>query len=376
MVIKLNGIFRETKKAIYRSPLLEPLADIYSKYYLRYKFNACKIKHKLNILTPELNVFWLSTYNCNFRCKHCEASAGEKKVSELTTEEICGVITELSEMGVKKIYVGGGEPLVRKDVFEVIQHINDVGMEYGLTSNGYLVNRYKEKFVNMKPFLYFTSIDGLEATNDEIREKKGAFRETLQALEFFKSIGVGFRSVNTVVLPDNIEELPELKKVIMNSAANFWRFAIPIPVGRAKDNEKMSLTKQQIKYLFDFVEDTRKEFDVEITEDAGYLGCRAMKLRQRPFFCGAGFTRCSIMPDGEVFGCQISYDNKYSEGNIRNKSFKEMWQNGFSRFRNPQLDKDLDKECLNCKHLSSCRGGCHGMRLGNRHCYKEIWEEK
>lgn len=372
----MASLFHTTKKAIYRSPLVDPLWDIYSKYYLRYKFLSCKLKHRLNILTPDLTVFFLSTYKCNFRCKHCEANAGEKVVDELTTDEICNLITELGEMKVKRVFIGGGEPLVRKDVFEIIRHVIDTGMEYGITSNGYLVNRFKKEFTDMKPFLFFTSIDGLETTNDEIRGKKGAFKETLHALEFFKSIGVGFRSVNTVVLPDNIEELPELKKVIMNSGANFWRFAMPIPVGRAKDNEKMHLTNDQIKYLFDFVEETNKDFDVEITEDAGYLGCLSMKLRQRPFFCGAGFTRVSIMPDGDVFGCQISYDNKFSEGNIRNKSFKEMWQNGFLRFRDPQFDKELDKECLDCEHFNSCHGGCYGMRLGGKHCYKEIWGKK
>ncbi len=372
----MSHLFHNAKRVIYRSPLLDPLWNIYSKHYLRYKFLSCKIKHKLNLLTPDLTVYFLSTYKCNFHCKHCEANAGEKIVNELTTDEICNLITELGKMGVKRVFIGGGEPLVRKDVFEIIRHVIDTGMEYGITSNGYLVNRFKKEFTDMKPFLFFTSIDGLETTNDEIRGKKGAFKETLRALEFFKSIGVGFRSVNTVVLPDNIGELPELKKVIMNSAANFWRFAIPIPVGRAKDNEKMHLTNEHIKYLFDFVEETNKEFDVEITEDAGYLGCLSMKLRQRPFFCGAGFTRVSIMPDGEVFGCQISYDNRFSEGNIRNKSFKEMWQKGFSRFRNPQFDKELDKECIDCEHFDSCRGGCYGMRLGNKHCYKEVWEKK
>jgi radical SAM protein with 4Fe4S-binding SPASM domain len=221
--------------------------------------------------------------------------------------------------------------------------------------------------------MYFTSIDGLEKTNDEIRRKPGAFKRCFQALEFFKSIDVNPRIINTVVLPDNIEQLPELRKIIINSAATIWRLAIPNSVGRAKNNEKMSLNDDQVKYLFDFVEETRKEFVVEISEDAGYLGCLSMKLRSVPFFCEAGLTRCSIMPDGEVYGCQIAYDNGISEGNVRDKSFKEIWETGFSRFRDPQLDKE---ECHICEHLDSCRGGCWGMRLVDKHCYKRIWDAK
>jgi len=363
----MKNVLHNAKNVIYRSGML----NVYSEYYLRCKLLSCKLKQRFNILVPG-TVLWLSTYNCNFYCKHCEANAGDTHVPELSTKEICDVITELGKMNVKMFSITGGEPLVRKDIFQVIQHVIDSGMEYGIASNGYLVTKFEEEFRKMRPYDYFTSIDGLERTNDEIRGVKGAFRRNLEALEFFKSIGVKHRLVNTVVLPNNIEQLPELKKVIMNSATTFWRLSVPIPVGRAKDNDKMSLNNEQLKYLFDFVIDTSKEFDIELSDEAGYLGCQSLKLRSRPFFCGAGLTKCYIMPDGEVLGCSIFYDNEFSEGNIRNKSFKEIWQTGFSRFRNPQC---ADEKCMSCKHIKSCQGGCWGMRSGNKHCYKDIWEK-
>ncbi len=359
----------KTKRMIYESYVF----NIYSRYYLRYKFLSFKLKHKLNMSTSDLTVHLLLTYNCNFHCKHCEANAGDKIISELSTDEICNLVTELSKMKIKKIYLTGGEPLVRKDVFKIIRHILDEGMEYSIGSNGYFVTEFQEEFRNMKPSSYFASIDGLEQTSDNFRGKIGAFRKSLQALEFFKSIGVKDMVVNTVVIPENIEQLPELKKIIMNSAANYWRFSIPIYVGRAKNNKEIFLNDEQVRHLFDFVEETNKEFPTEISEDAGYLGCLDMKIRSRPFFCGAGLTRVSIMPDGEVLGCQLAYDNRFSEGNIRNKSFKEIWQTGFSRFRDPQLEK---KECITCKYVDSCRGGCWGVRLLDGHCYKRIWEKK
>jgi radical SAM protein with 4Fe4S-binding SPASM domain len=357
------------KNSIFRSPIYE----MYSKNYLRLKLMSCKIENKFNIVPQDMEVHWISTYDCNFRCKHCEASAGEKHVSELSTDEICSLITELSDMNIKKICIGGGECLLRKDIFVVIEHILKMGMEYEIESNSYLIPNFKKEFENMRPHTYFTSIDGLEKTNDEIR-KIGSFKKTLQALDFFKSIGVKTRIVNTIVIPDNIGQLVELREIIMNSSATFWRFAIPINSGRAKDDEKLSLNNEQIKYLFNFIEESRKKFAVGISEDAGYLGNSSMKLRSAPFFCGAGLTRCTVLPDGEVLGCQLDYDNKYSEGNIRNKSFKEIWKTGFSRFRDPKLEQE--EECLQCKHYDSCHGGCPGMRIGNRHCYKDIWEKE
>lgn len=175
-----------------------------------------------------------------------------------------------------------------------------------------------------------------------------------------------------MVYPGNIEQLPKLKEKISASAVTKWRLALAIPVGRAIRSNDMFLNNAQISYLFDFIKNSRKELNVEICETEGCLGCLDLKLRSKPFFCGAGLTRCSIMPDGEVLGCQIAYDNKFSEGNIKHKSFKEIWQNGFSRFRNPKFDQ----ECLQCEYFHSCREGCWGMRLENRHCLKDIWDEK
>ncbi len=366
----IKKVSQDTEKEfIYKIPLLK---SFLLNYFATYKFLSCKFKRRFHILERELFVAWLATYNCNFHCRHCEASAGDMNVSELTTDEVFKLVTELSDMKIKSIFIGGGEPLIRKDLFIIIRHILDNGMQYGIASNGYLIDKFKEEFREMKPYMFFTSIDGLEETNDEIRGMRHAFRNSLQALKFFESIGVEQRVINTVVFPGNIMQLPELKKIILGSSATLWRFALAIPVGRAKDNEKMFLNNEQIKYLFEFIHNSKKEFNVEITEDAGYLGCLSLKLRSQPFFCGAGFTRCSVMPDGEVFGCQIAYDNRFSEGNIRNRSFKEIWEKGFSRFRNPQFDK----ECLNCVHFNSCRGGCWGMRFGNRNCLREVWDTK
>jgi radical SAM protein with 4Fe4S-binding SPASM domain len=362
--IPLHGV----KKIIFPFPVLK---RIYFNHYGSYRFRYLKIKKRLNLLKPR-EVQWLTTYRCNFKCTHCEASAGITKVHELTTAEAFRLIDELDEMGVQIIFLSGGELLVRKDIFLIIEYILNRGLMYNIASNGFLVDEFKEEFKRMKPTLYFTSIDGLEKTNDKIRGVDGAFRKCIDSVKFFESIGVIYRTINTVVLPDNIQELPDLKKIIRDSGATLWRLAIPIPVGRAKENPKMSLDVGQIKYLFDFIRSASEEMNIELSEDAGYIGCYEPELRGYPFFCEAGLTYCAIMPDGEVLGCQIAYDNSFSEGNIRTRPFREIWQNGFSRFRKPHIEPG----CLSCRYLKSCRSGCWGMRMGNKHCLKEVWDEQ
>ncbi len=351
-----------------RSPVLNRLyfdnyARVFSRYYT--------LSHRLGLLRPR-QVQWLTTYGCNFRCIHCEASAGTTRVRELTTEEAFRLVDELAEAGVRIILLSGGELLVRADIFLIIDHILRQGLTYSLASNGYLVSQFTEEFRRMKPALYFTSIDGLEETSDAIRGVSGAFRRCLDSVAFFRSLGVRHITINTVVLPQNIGELPALKKIIQESGATLWRLAIPIPVGRAKENPALSLNAGQVHELFEFIRSAKKEMPIEISEDAGYLGAYAQDLRASPFFCRAGLTQCAIMPDGEVMGCQIAYDNSLSEGTVRTRPFQEIWEQGFSRFRSPQHDVT----CRSCRHLEACRGGCWGMRLGNKHCQKEVWDEQ
>lgn len=348
---------------------------VFKKFYDRHhgtiKYLRLMARYQTGILRPSW-VQWLVTYACNFRCQHCEANAGTACATELTTGQICHAIDDIAKLGTKTIFFSGGESLLRNDLFEVARYVKTKGMRYDIATNCYLVEKNSSNFEQQPPHSAFTSIDGLEDSHDEFRGAKGSFKKVVSALSFFKKSGVKIITVNTFVYPGNLNQLDRLKPYIVNSGATNWRIAPAIPVGRAKDNSNMYLDTNGMKHLFEFIHTARSKFDVHITEDAGYLGCREKALRKDQFFCGAGFTRCSIMPDGEVLGCQIAYDNKYSEGNIKEKSFGEIWKKGFKRFRYP--DYSNHKECLSCSHFHACRGGCWGMRLGNRHCYKAAWE--
>lgn len=346
------------------------LKRYYARNYglIRHCFH--KLNQRLKLTGTPIYVHWLTTYDCNFTCKHCEANAGEKRVELLTTEQISGAVRDMGDLGVKTFIVTGGEPLLREDIFEIISLAQEQGIKnICLATNGYLVDRFKEQLTQAKLARAYISIDGVESTSDKFRGVKGAFYKAMEALDFFKKVGVKEREVNTIVHQENIEELEELKKNLLDSSATLWNLQIAVPVGRAKNLPYMHLSPHQVRYLFDFVNKTRQIFNTQIAEPAGYLGMRDNKLRSGSFFCGAGIETCSIMPDGEVLGCHVVYDNAYSEGNIKKKSLKSIWKEKSGRFRQPELDNS----CKECEYLHACRGGCWGMRLGEGHCLKEIW---
>ena len=114
-----------------------------------------------------------------------------------------------------------------------------------------------------------------------------------------------------------------------------------------------------------------REFDIELSEELGYLGCRDLPTRNTPFICPSGLSFCVIMPDGHVLPCQVVYDNAYSEGNVRDRSFADIWEHGFQRFRKVELEGD----CTSCRHRNACGGGCWA-RLANDSgsCLRGVWD--
>jgi radical SAM protein with 4Fe4S-binding SPASM domain len=110
---------------------------------------------------------------------------------------------------------------------------------------------------------------------------------------------------------------------------------------------------------------------IEFCESRAYLACFDGRSIGKPFFCGAGLTRCSIMPDGEVMGCHQIYDISFSEGNIREKPFSQIWKEGFIRFRRDEFPLP----CQSCAWRDQCQGGCWAEMEKQGSCLKSVWED-
>lgn len=341
----------------------------YTRYYGTLRNSFYKINRKLHLVKTPLYVHWLATYDCNFDCRHCEAYPGQRTIQELTTEQISRAVCDMGDMGVKTLIFTGGEPLLRKDIFQIISLARERGIKnIYMATNGYLVNKFKEQLREVHLDKVYISIDGCETTNDRFRGVRGAFRKALEGLAFFEEIGVNERVVNTLTHQGNLDELDTLREEIVDSSATSWNIQTALPVGRARSASHIYLSPQQIQYVFDFIEESRKILETQLAVISGHVGKWGVKLRSRPFFCGAGLETCSIMPDGEVLGCHVVYDNTYSEGNIKDMSFKYIWEMRNGRFRQP----DLKRVCRDCKVYHACRGGCWAARLGDRPCIIEM----
>jgi radical SAM protein with 4Fe4S-binding SPASM domain len=346
-----------------------------NRYYIRraarLKRGYCLLLHRFGLLRPISFVQWLTTYRCNFHCPYCEASAGEARENELTTEEAKGLIDDLAKMGARRLLLSGGEPLVRPDLIQLMEYACGRKLQLGLVTNGYRVEVMWDALRQFRYFLYFTSIDGIPEYNDRIRGKEKAFEKAMKGLELFKTLGVRTRMINTVVHPGNIDQLESMLRIFKDSAATRWHLTPAASVGRAADSSKYHLGGRQLRYLVEFIKRNRDGMSLDLGASHAYLGWFDGAPVGKPFFCGAGLTRCAIMPDGEVLGCQQIYDNTYSEGNIRKKPFSAIWKEGFARFRK----KQFPGTCSGCPCLDACQGGCWAEMELHGACLKSVWEE-
>jgi radical SAM protein with 4Fe4S-binding SPASM domain len=346
------------------------LSRFHLDHYVTIKRLEKQMRRVVGFPSPPSSVALLVTYACNFICDHCKSTSHPGAEWGLPFETIARLIREIAEMGTKHLTISGGEPLVRNDLFDIIDLANSQALKVHLATNGSLVERNRERLARAKLASVFTSVDGLEETNDRFRRYQGAFKKTFRALELFQEMGICARRVNTMVFPGNVHELEELGDWIMASAATEWRIALAIPSGRAKGQERFYLTDDQIRRVLGFIRERRRRFPVWLSEEVGYVGPWALEVRDRPFAPAEGQSCFAIMPTGDVVGSVMLHDPAYTEGNIQDHSLHEIWRNGFQRYREPMLPD----ACSACRHLHACGGGTFAMRVGDRHCMKRLWE--
>ncbi|UCE06656.1 MAG: radical SAM protein, partial [bacterium] len=251
---------------VQKIPLLGP---IFKNHYFTLKRYYVNLLRKTSIRPGPIYVNWIATNRCNSRCVYCEASANQVKFEELTTDQIFRVVNELGELKVKQFFVIGGEPLIRKDVFEVLDYARKQGMKVGIFTNSLLYKKFKKEIKHAGLQNIWTSIDGMEKTHNENRGYPGAYEITMEAMQYYASINIPLRVINTVVHNRNFDELPELFEQVKRSGANWWRLGAVLPVGRAKDHQ-FGLSAERTLRLFQYIEKTRKLFNVTISEEMGY----------------------------------------------------------------------------------------------------------
>ncbi len=326
---------------------------------------------------------WEITLACNMHCKHCGSSAGSARERELSTQECYKLCENLADANCQTVSLMGGEPFLREDWDLIGGCVKDLGMNLAFVSNGLLIPKVIDKLSCLDVNVIGLSLDGTKIVHDSIR-KEGSYDAVMRAIDLLRQNGIQITIITTVT-KNNFHELPLLKDLLVEKGIN-WQIQVGSPFGNCErsviiDEEDyyasaMFISANQIKNKF-------AHMPVVGAHCYGYYS-HLLPIGQNWTGCTAGISSIGITSDGSIVGCLSMGNTEFFEGNIREKSFLEIWEDprSFSYNRN-FTRKDLGSLCKDCFKWEKCKGGCNSLSIHlTQHphnfpfCLKRIEEEK
>ncbi|MEQ8202502.1 MAG: radical SAM protein, partial [Smithellaceae bacterium] len=208
-------------------------------------------------------VVWNMTRRCNLKCIHCYSNSADiDYADELTTDEGKELITDLAAFGSPVILFSGGEPLMRRDLFELARYATEKGMRAVISTNGTLItNEVAAKLKEIGLSYVGVSLDGLEKTHDRFRGKKGAFDAALEGIRNCRRAGVKV-GIRFTVNKHNLQDVPAMFDLLRKEGIARMCFYHLVYTGRGAKLRAEDLTHEETRRLLDLIAaETRKMFD-------------------------------------------------------------------------------------------------------------------
>ncbi|MBV7337924.1 radical SAM protein [Chloroflexi bacterium TSY] len=308
------------------------------------------------IYKPSL-VSWNLTKKCNLRCPHCYMEGGKAAENELTTAECLALIDDMKDLGTEMLILTGGEPLLRRDIYDIARYASSRGIWVVMGTNGVLITEpVVQKMLECGVKGVAISIDSLDPKkHNSFRGGPNAWEYSVRALEICRAQGLQVL-VQTTVMDINYDEIPDLMKFTKELGA--WSFNLYFLVQTGRGQKMNDLSPEQTESMLSYLVDVQDQYRPmlvrskcapqfkQIAYEKGLGGLESGG-------CMAGTQYCRIMPQGDVTPCPYM---TLVAGNVREQSFREIWETA------PELLKLRDVEqlkgrCGSCEFSKLC-GGC------------------
>lgn len=257
---------------------------------------------------------WEITLKCNLACSHCGSRAGRARTQELSTEEALDLVKQMAEVGIKEVTLIGGEAFLRPDWLQIATAITQAGMLCTMTTGGYGISldtacRMKEAGIRTVSI----SVDGLEATHDRLRGKKGSWQYAFKTMSHLGEVGIPF-GCNTQINRLSAPEFPCIYEHIRDAGAKAWQIQLTVPMGNAADNADILLQPYELLDIYPMLarvarHANREGVKIQPGNNIGYYGPYERLLRgggdEWTFWqgCAAGLSTLGIEADGAIKGC-------------------------------------------------------------------------
>jgi len=320
-------------------------------------------------------VAWEITRSCNLACAHCRASAQrEAYPGELSISECLRLVDQIAAVGKPILILTGGEPILRPDLFEIGRYAAERGFRVAVGTNGTLITpEIAAKMKSVPVARISVSLDfPTPDLQDEFRGEIGAFASAVTGIENARAAGVDVQ-VNSTITRRNAALLPDLVNLALSLGAAAFHPFLLVPTGRGKGLAAEELSPEDYETTLKWICRKQQELEGRLVfkpTDAphyyrvarqcgmtfsghghGHPDGQDLNAYTRGCLAGTGF--CFISHTGRVQGCGYL---DVEAGNIRQNSFKEVWDNSplFGELRD--LTR-LSGKCGECEFKRVC-GGC------------------
>ncbi len=362
---------------------------------LRYERHSAKLpSHLLQFsLDKKPVVVWNVTKACNLNCIHCYSQSNtDTAPDELSTEQGRELLDDLSRFEVPVVLFSGGEPFLRKDLFELASYAREKGMRVVISTNGTMIDAEAAKELKKIDISYVgVSFDGTLDTNDKFRQTKGAYNRALKGIRFCQDAGlkVGLRFTIT---KHNNDDIPAIFDLIKEENIPRVCFYHLVYAGRGSELKEEDLSHDQTRKTVDLIINRTAEFHkaekkievltVDNHADGPYLYLRmqkekdpgageVLKLLEMNGGNSSGVGIGCISWNGEVHADQ--FWRHYSFGNVKDKKFSKIWTDLSDPVMKILKDRkpSIKGRCSKCKWLNICNAN---FRVRAEAVTGDIWE--
>ena len=321
---------------------------------------ATLVEHFARGLAAPICLTWELTYACNLACLHCLSSSGRRDPHELSTAEAKAVIDELQRMQVFYINIGGGEPTIRSDFWELVDYAtaHQVGVKF--STNGVKIDAAAAARLAASDYVDVQiSLDGATpAVNDAVRGE-GSYAMAIAALQHLQDAGFQDAKISVVCTRYNISQLDGFKSLADSFGATL-RLTRLRPSGRGAGVwDDLHPTNAQQRELYDWLV---AHGEGVLTGDSFFHLSAFGEALPGLNLCGAGRVVCLIDPVGDVYACPFVIHEQFLAGNVRSTGgFAQVWRESalFTELRQPQAVG----ACGSCEMYDGCRGGCMAAKF-------------
>lgn len=297
--------------------------------------------------------------NCNLRCAHCGVVDGTEKKGGFTKEKVLEIIDELSGTEGSSIAVSGGEPLLHKDIFPILEYASKK-LSTSLSTNATLIDEDRARRLASIDIRLQISLDGPDSeTHDRVRGP-GSFDRTLQGVKLLKEYGaVGRVAFFTTVLGHNIEKIPALITLASGLGVPSVRLLPVQRLGAAKRSwEDLSPTPEQYLKLYTYLYREMPPSTVDVSP--GFQGF-LLDIPDCSRWCRLGET-LAVDASGDIYPCSLMMHPDFLIGNIHKMTLEEaVGSEKLEGIINACSSReDTTEGCIDCTWKNFCQASCPG----------------